>query len=74
MQKPFNEGIEFIKNGIKQKNEEDLLNLWIHVYYQKYDYIQFKNMIESKTISHSTDNRTDEEIMLEIKNLMDNVF
>lgn len=61
-------GIELIKKAYEQKNEDLLMQRWMLHYQHEISFEEFKTKLGATTVQ---DNRTEEEILLEVKEILD---
>lgn len=61
-------GIELIKKAYEQRNEDLLMQRWMLHYQHEISFEEFKTRLGATTVQ---DNRTEEEILLEVKEILD---
>lgn len=61
-------GIELIKKAYEQRNEDLLMQRWMLHYQDEISFEEFKTRLEAGAVQ---DNRTEEEILLEVKEILD---
>lgn len=61
-------GIELIKKAYEQKNEDLLMQRWMLHYQHEISFEEFKKRLGTGVVQ---DNRTEEEILVEVKGILD---
>ncbi len=65
----FEVGIELISNAYRKKSDEDLYLRWLIGYEKTMGFEEFKNKLTANTVK--PDNRTEEEILSNVKEILD---